>query len=178
VLFRSFTGIGPASVTQSQFEQICGKTDGSAPGWNGNVYTKFGTANVYQRGLSSDGRFTDEGCALDWLIANMQADFINLMRRQRIPATDAGTQMLANAPIKTLQKAVRNGLLAPGIWNFPGFGELETGDTIPNGFYIYGAPVSTLSDADRAARKAPAITYALVGAGALQYCNPTVIFQR
>lgn len=177
-LMADFTGIGAATLTQTQFDRICGKTDGSSPGWNGNVYGKFGTANVLQRGLASDGRFIDEGCALDWLLANMQVDLINKMRSQRIPATDTGAQLLASAPIATLNKAVRNGLLAPGVWNFPGFGDLKTGDTVPNGYYIYAAPVTSLSDADRAARKAPAITYALVGAGALQYCNPTVIFQQ
>ena len=177
-LMANFTGIGSATLTQSQFEAICGKTDGSAPGWNGNVYATFGTSPMLQRGQAADGRFVDEGLALDWLMANLQTDLINCMRKQRIPLTDKGSEVLINAATPTLQKAVRNGLLAPAVWNFPGFGSIKAGDFLPKGYYAYAQPVTTLTDADRAARKAPAITFALCGAGAMQYCAPTLIFQR
>lgn len=177
-LMANFTGIGAAAVTPTQFEAIAGKTDGTAPGWNGNVYAKFGQATVLERGLSADGRFTDEGMALDWLLANLQVDMVNRLRSQRIPATDLGSAFLIDAAAPSLDKAARNGLLARGVWNFPGFGELNRGDTVSRGWYGFAQPVTSLSDADRAARRAPAITFALVGAGALQYCAPTVIFQR
>jgi hypothetical protein len=177
-LMANFTSVGAATLTQSQFDRICGKTDGSTVGWNGNVYTTFGTSEMLQRGLASDGRFQDEGMALDWLVANMQVDYLNCIRSQRIPATDKGSQILVNAAKNTLNKAVRNGLLAPGYWNFPGFGTLEMGDWVDKGWYSYAQPVSSMTVADRAARKAPAITTALVGAGALQYLAPTIIFQR
>jgi hypothetical protein len=177
-LQANFTGIGSSSITQSDFLRICGNPNGSAPGWNGNVYATFGNSPMLMRGQAADGRFIDEGMALDWLSANIQVDIVNEMRKQRIPLTDKGSQYLCDAARNTLLKAVRNGLAAPGIWNFPGFGDLKKGDTIPEGFYIYAQPVSTLTDADRTARKAPAITIALVGAGAIQYCAPTIIFQR
>jgi hypothetical protein len=177
-LMANFTGIGSSTLTQSQFESICGKTDGSAPGWNGNVYATFGTSPMLQRGQSADGRFADEGMALDWLLANVQVGMVNEMRKQRIPLTDKGSTTLINAASIEMQKAVRNGLLAPGVWTFPGFGDLKTGDFVSKGYYAFAQPVSTMSDADRAARKAPPITFALIGAGAIQYCNPTLIFQR
>ena len=177
-LMAVLDGIGAATLTQTQFEAICGKTDGSAAGWNGNVYTTFGAAKMLQRGLACDGRFVDEGLALDWLVANMQVDYVNLLTSRRIPATDKGTQQLVNAPKQTLQKAVRNGLSAPGTWTFSGFGTLNEGDFVAEGYYSYGQPVSSLSAADRTARKAPAITTAVIGAGALQYLAPTIIFQR
>ena len=177
-LMANFTGIGSAALTQSQFDRIAGKTDGSSPGWNGNAYTTFGATKMLQRGLAGDGRFEDEGLALDWLVANMQIDYLNVLRSQRIPATDKGSQLLVNAPKNTLNKAVRNGLLAPGYWGFPGFGTLKQDDWVDKGWYSYAQPVSSLSVSDRAARKAPAITTAIVGAGALQYLAPTIIFQR
>jgi hypothetical protein len=182
-LMASFTGIGAATLTQAQFERICGKTDGSTPGWNGNVYATFGAANMLQRGQAFggsgvNGRFEDEGLALDWLAANVQVDYINLLTSQRVPATDKGAQLLVNAPKATFQKAVRNGLCAPGYWTLPGFGGLNQGDFVPAGYYSYAQSITSLSTADRAARKAPAITTAIVGAGALQYLAPTIIFQR
>jgi hypothetical protein len=177
-LMAAFTGVDAAAITQTQMDVICGKTDGSAPGWNGNIYAKYGTGLQLMRGQAGDGRFEDEGLALDWLLANVQTDLINCLRKQRVPATDKGSQILLEAPQATLDKAVRNGLLAPGVWNFPGFGALNQGDMVSRGYYGYAAPVTSLSDGDRAARKAPAITWALVGAGALQYVQPSLIFQR
>ena len=49
---------------------------------------------------------------------------------------------------------------------------------LPKGYYIYAAPVSTMTSADRAARKAPPISILVCGAGAIQYAAPTIIFQR
>lgn len=179
-LMANFTGIGSSSITQTQFLKICGNPDGSseANAWHGNVYATFGSSPMLMRGQSADGRFTDEGMALDWLVANLQVDAVNALRKQRIPQTDKGSKILCDSLRPSLLKAVRNGLAAPGVWNFPGFGNLAQGDAVPEGFYIYAQPVSTMTDADRAARKAPAISIALVGAGALQYVAPTIIFQR
>lgn len=179
-LMAEFTGIGASVLTQAQFLQICGHPNGTteATAWHGNVYTTFGSSRMLMRGQSADGKFTDEGMALDWLASNLQADMVNAIRRQRIPQTDKGSQILVAACGPTLRKAVRNGLAAPGVWNFPGFGNISQGDTLPEGFYVYAQPVSTMTTADREARKAPAITIAVVGAGALQYVAPTIIFQR
>ena len=179
-LMATFTGIGSSVLTQSQFLKICGNPDGSseASAWHGNVYATFGSSPMLMRGQSGDGRFIDEGLALDWLVANLQVDMVNALRKQRIPQTDKGSEVICTAMRTTLTKAVRNGLAAPGTWNFPGFGNLNQGDALPEGFYIYAQPVSSMSDADRAARKAPAISVALCGAGALQYVAPTIIFQR
>jgi hypothetical protein len=179
-LMANFTGVGATQLTQTQFLQICGNPDGSseATSWHGNVYATFGSSPMLMRGQSADGRFTDEGMALDWLTANLQVDLVNALRKQRIPQTDKGSQILCDACRPTLLKSVRNGLAAPGVWNFPGFGNLKQGGAVPEGFYTFAQPVSSMTDADRAARKAPAISIALVGAGALQYVAPTIIFQR
>lgn len=179
-LQASFTGIGPSTMTQSQFLQICGNPDGSteATAWHGNVYATFGASAMLMRGQSANGRFTDEGLALDWLVANVQTALVNRLRQSRVPLTDKGSQYLIDAARPVLLKAVRNGLAAPGVWNFPGFGNVKAGDVLPEGFYMYAQPVASMTDADRAARKAPPISIAVVGAGAIQYCAPTIIFQR
>jgi hypothetical protein len=181
-MFKALGGIGATTFTQSQAEQICGAFDGTASplAWNGNIYTTFGTTNMLARGQAADGRFEDEGIALDWLQSNLQIGVFNVMQQVpgKIPATDAGTELLIQGMIPTLNLARSNGLCAPGIWGFQGVGAVNTGDFLPAGYYVYGAPVSSQSVADRAARKAPPITIIMVGAGALQYCAPTVIFQR
>jgi hypothetical protein len=182
-MFKSIYGITTSALTQAQMGLICGPSSniaGVTTGFNGNVYQTFGTTQMLAFGAASDGRWEDEGTALDWLSANLQVGIFNVMQQVpgRIPATDAGTQQLIAGMIPVLNQARSNGLCAPGIWNFQSFGNLNTGDAVPNGYYIYGAPVSSLTTAQRNARVAPPITIALVGAGALQYCAPTVIFQR
>jgi hypothetical protein len=46
------------------------------------------------------------------------------------------------------------------------FGALQTGQYLPNGFYIFSPSIETQAESDRAARKAPPIYIALKLAGA------------
>ena len=182
-MFKTLYGISSSAMTQSQMGVICGPSSnipGVTTGFNGNVYQTFGTTPMLAFGVASDGKWEDEGCALDWLLANLQTGIFNVMQQVpgKVPLTDVGTQMIIQGMLPTLAQARSNGLCAPGAWNYQGFGNISTGDILADGYYVYGAPVSTLTTAQRAARQAPAITIAMVGAGALQYVAPTIIFQR
>jgi hypothetical protein len=182
-MFKTIYGISPSALTQTQMGNICGPSSniaGQVTGYNGNVYQTFGTTPMLAFGVASDGKWEDEGCALDWLLANLQTGIFNVMQQVpgKVPLTDVGTQMIIQGMLPTLAQARSNGLCAPGAWNYQGFGNISTGDILADGYYVYGAPVSTLTTAQRAARQAPAITIAMVGAGALQYVAPTIIFQR
>ena len=77
-----------------------------------------------------------------------------------------------------MEQARATGLCAPDEWKFDGVGNIKTGDILDKGYYIFPQPVSSLTTAQRAARQAPAISILVCGAGAIQYCAPTIIFQR
>jgi len=86
----------------------------------------------------------------------------------KIPQTDAGMAIITNAIASVLQAFVNNGLLAPGVWNSNGFGQIVEGQTLPNGFYIFCPSVSMQTEAQRASRVSPPIQIAAKLAGAVQ----------
>ena len=182
-MFKQFALLGKAALTTAQLQRIVGTFDGVTPGWNGNAYVTMGTTDMLVRGQACDGRFEDEGLALDWLVAGVQTALFNCLQQavtagSRIPQTDEGSARLCNAVESFMVQARSTGLCAPGKWLFDGVGNVATGDVLPKGYYIYAQPVDTMSTADRAARKSPPITILVCGAGAIQYCAPTIIFQR
>jgi hypothetical protein len=182
-MFKQLALVGKSALTQSQLERICGTFDGATPGWNGNVYATFGNTDAVARGQACDGRFEDEGLGLDWLLSGIQVTLFNTLQQaasagSRIPQTDGGSAQLLLALDTFMQQARVAGLCAPGVWLFDGVGNVKTGDVLPKGYYIYIAPVASMTVADRAARKSPQISILVCGAGAIQYCAPTIIFQR
>lgn len=182
-MFKQCALLGKSTLTQAQLERICGTFDGATPGWNGNVYATFGNTDMIARGQACDGRFEDEGLGLDWLLSGIQVTLFNTLQQaasagSRIPQTDEGSAQLILALETFMAQARSAGLCAPGTWLFDGVGNVKTGDNLTKGYYIYAQPVSTMTVADRAARKAPPISILVCGAGAIQYCAPTIIFQR
>ena len=76
------------------------------------------------------------------------------------------------------QEAVNNGLVAEGQWNADGFGQLERGDFLPEGFYIYSPPMATQDQSTREQRIAPPIQIALKLAGAIHEIDAIVDVNR
>lgn len=85
----------------------------------------------------ANGDFFDERHGLDWLQNAVQtADYNTLYTSTtKIPQTDAGTTTrIANIEL-VLDKAVQNGLFAPGKWTGGPIGQLNTGDMLTKGYY-------------------------------------------
>lgn len=125
-------------------------------GFNCNVYVNYNNgAGIIQFGVATSGQFIDSVIGCDWLASNVQTALFNALftTPTKIPQTDAGMHVLAVAIAGVCQQGVNNGLLAPGTWNAPGFGQLKQGDFISQGYYVYQPPVSSQSPSDRAARK-------------------------
>ena len=182
-MFKQFALLGKPALTLNQLQKIVGTFDGVTPGWNGNAYVTMGTTDMLVRGQACDGKFEDEGLALDWLCAGVQVAIFNCLQQavtagSRIPQTDGGSAQICQAVDVFMQQARSTGLCAPGVWGFDGVGNVKTGDVLPKGYYIYAQPVATMTSAQRAARQAPPISILVCGAGAIQYCAPTIIFQR
>ncbi|ELY2859484.1 DUF3383 family protein [Cronobacter sakazakii] len=141
---------------------------------NGNVYVYYANDTaIIQQGVMANGDFFDERHGLDWLQNYVQTNLFNLLYTSttKIPQTEAGiTRLLTNVE-QSLDQAVSNGLVAPGVWNGGDIGQISSGDTLTKGYYVYAQPLATQAQADREARKAPLIQAAIKLAGAVHYAD-------
>jgi hypothetical protein len=141
---------------------------------NGNVFVYYqNDTAILQQGVMANGDFFDERHGLDWLQNYVQTNLYNLLytSKTKIPQTDAGiTRLLSNVEL-SMSQAVTNGLIAPGVWNGGPIGQLESGDTLTKGYYVYAQPLSAQAQSDREARKAPLMQVACKLAGAVHYAD-------
>ncbi|ELX8408485.1 DUF3383 domain-containing protein [Klebsiella oxytoca] len=139
---------------------------------NGNVYVYYANDTaIIQQGVMANGDFFDERHGLDWLQNYVQTNLYNLLYTSttKIPQTDAGvTRLMANVEA-SLDQAVNNGLIAPGVWNGGPIGQIESDDTLTKGYYVYADAVANQAQSDREARKSPVIQAAIKLAGAIHY---------
>ena len=169
LMFKQEPGITPESLTETQAATIKAK--------GGNVFVNYdNNTAILQPGQMSNGYFMDEVHGLDWLSNAIQTDVFNLFYQSstKIPQTDSGVHLVVNQINDTLSRAVANGLVAPGVWNAGGFGQLLQGNTLSSGFYVYAPPIATQSQADRETRACPPIQIAAKLAGAI-HSTPIVL---
>lgn len=139
---------------------------------NGNVYVYYANDTaIIQQGVMANGDFFDERHGLDWLQNYVQTNLYNLLYTSttKIPQTDAGVTRLMTSVEASLDQAVNNGLIAPGVWNGGPIGQIESGDTLTKGYYVYADAVANQAQSDREARKSPVIQAAIKMAGAIHY---------
>lgn len=139
---------------------------------NGNVYVYYANDTaIIQQGVMANGDFFDERHGLDWLQNYVQTNLYNLLYTSttKIPQTDAGVTRLMTNVEASLDQAVNNGLVAPGVWNGGPIGQIQYGDTLTKGYYVYADAVSSQAQSDREARKSPVIQAAIKLAGAIHY---------
>ncbi|EEW1851040.1 DUF3383 domain-containing protein [Escherichia coli] len=139
---------------------------------NGNVYVYYANDTaIIQQGVMANGDFFDERHGLDWLQNYVQTNLYNLLYTSatKIPQTDAGVTRLMTNVEASLDQAVNNGLIAPGVWNGGPIGQIESGDTLTKGYYVYADGVANQAQSDREARKSPVIQAAIKLAGAIHY---------
>lgn len=154
------------------YETLTSAQAAAADAKNANVYVYYANDTaILQQGVMANGDFFDERHGLDWLQNYVQTNYFNLLYTSltKIPQTDAGgTRLLANVE-QSMDQAVTNGLVAPGVWNGGPIGELSSGDTLTKGYYCYITPMAEQAQADREKRKAPLIQVACKLAGAVHY---------
>lgn len=141
---------------------------------NGNVYVYYANDTaIIQQGVMANGDFFDERHGLDWLQNYVQTNLYNLLYTSttKIPQTDAGVTRLMTNVEASLDQAVNNGLIAPGVWNGGPIGQIESGDTLTKGYYVYADAVANQAQSDREARKSPVIQAAIKLAGAIHYAD-------
>lgn len=164
--FKTEAGVTYETLTSAQAAAVDAK--------NANVYVYYANDTaILQQGVMSNGDFFDERHGLDWLQNYVQTNLFNALYTSttKIPQTEAGITRLLTVVEQSLDQAVSNGLVAPGVWNGGDIGQITAGDTLTKGYYVYAQPLSSQSQADREARKAPLIQAAIKLAGAVHYAD-------
>jgi hypothetical protein len=135
---------------------------------------------IFQYGTMADGSFFDEVHGLDWLSNALQNALYNLLytSKTKIPQTESGANQIINVANGVLSEAVNNGLVAPGTWNADGFGQLERGDFLDSGFYIYMQPMKDQDQSSREERVAPPMQIAVKLAGAVHTIDVIINVNR
>lgn len=125
--------------------------------------------SILQNGVCCSGDWIDTIIYADAFAVNIMTALYNLLytTTTKVPQTDAGTHLLVTTVYAVCVQFATNGFLGPGQWNSNGFGTLSYGDFLETGFYVYGPPITTQSQADRAARKSVPIQVAAKTAGAV-----------
>lgn len=170
--FKQLPGITPSQITESQRLALVAK--------NVNYYTYFGDSAMLAEGVMASGRYFDEVHGTDWLQNAIETNVFGFLytRTTKVPQTDKGVASLEQKVEQACVDAVNNGLLAPGTWNGTSVGDIETGDFLDKGYYIFAQPVALQNQSDREARKAPPIQVLAKGAGAIHFADITVEFGR
>ncbi len=168
LMFKQETGVVAETLTETQAAALKAK--------NCNVLVNYNNGSaILQEGVMSSGAFFDVIHGTDWLQNDMQTAYFNaLAGMPKVPQTDAGVTTLVNAITASCKRGVTNGLIAPGVWTGPNIGAIVTGQTLSTGFYVYAPPVSSQSQAARAARQAPVLQAAIKLAGAIHSGNVAV----
>lgn len=173
LMFKQEPGVNPEDLTAAQADTLIAKRCNFFVNYNN------GTA-ILQNGVMSGPAFFDEIHATDALANALEVNLWNALYTSatKIPQTDAGHQQLGTIAEATCEQYVSNGTLAPGTWTTGGFGDLDQGDFVSKGYYVYIAPVASQADADRAARKSVPIQVAAKLAGAIHSADVIVNVNR
>jgi hypothetical protein len=172
--FKQEPGVTAESLTETQAAAIDAK--------NGNVFVNYmNDRAIIQQAKMASGIFFDERQGTDWLQNQVQTDIFNLLFTSptKIPQTDPGMHQLATTAEQSMDRAVNNGLVAPGIWTSSlEFGLLKQNQALAKGYYVFMPPVATQSQSDREARKATTMQIAAKLAGAVHDANVVINVNR
>jgi len=149
---------------------------------NCNVFVNYNNNTaIIQEGVMCGGFFFDERQGLDWLQNNVQTTLYNILYTSttKIPMTDPGMHVLVTGVESAMISGINNGLIAPGTWATNSvFGTLVPNQFLDRGYYVFCPQISSISEAQRAARIAPTIQAAVKLAGAVHFANCIINVNR
>jgi hypothetical protein len=173
LMYKQEPGVVAELLTETQAQTLKAKRC--------NVFVQYqNDTAIIQYGVMSGQAYFDEIHGLDWFTDALQTALYNLLyqSKTKIPQTDAGQNQLVNTASNVCAEAINNGLVAPGQWNADGFGQLERGQFLTEGFYIYTQPMALQDQSIREQRIAPPIQIALKLAGAIHEIDAIVDVNR
>ena len=171
--FKQEPGITPENLNASQIA--------NANAVHANVFVMYNNDTaIIEQGVMADGTFVDIVTGTDWLALTIQTNIYNLLYTNptKVPQTNQGMQLLTAAVEAVCSQGVINGLLAPGVWNSNGFGQLAQGDYMQKGYYVWTASVDSQAQNDRTARLAMPIQVAAKLAGAIHFADVAIIVNQ
>lgn len=165
LFLKRLVGIDPTTdVTEAQMAILHGK--------NGNAYILRGqSTQLIETGNCVDGVPYDETMYIDLTKRVLQNAVLEAMTNQsvpKIPQTDDGMAMIVAAVSNGLEYMKDLGFIAEGTWTAVPFRSINTGDVLAGGYQVFVDSFSTLSAADRSARKSPPIYVAIKLAGSIR----------
>lgn len=160
--FKTEPGVTAETLSESQAATVLAK--------GANVFVNFSNgAAIIENGTMSGGAYFDVIMGTDWLQNLCQTDIFNLLYTSstKVPQTNPGMNLIGATVENSMIAGVYNGLIAPGVWNAPGFGQIAQGQYLTKGYYVYMQPIDQQNQSDRAARKATLAQVAVKLAGAV-----------
>jgi hypothetical protein len=173
LMYKQEPGVVAENLTNTQANTLKSK--------NCNVFVAYqNNTAIIQYGTMASGDYIDLIHGVDWFSDAVQNACYNLLyqSKTKIPQTDSGQNQIVNEVARVCREGVNNGLIAPGVWNADGFGQLETGDFLKSGFYIFTQPMALQPQAIREQRIAPGIQTAVKMAGAIQEIDVIIDVNR
>jgi len=176
--FKQEPGVGVDAINETQRLVLESK--------NANYYTNFAAPGsdsgfaMFAQGKVANGSFIDQVFNLAWAQANLQLAYFNALALAltKIDLDDSGIQIIVQALDKVMDQLRAAKVISAGNWNGLGVGEVNTGDYLPNAYYTFASPVSTLTQTQRNNRVAPPITILGTGAGAVHSGSVQFNFQQ
>lgn len=173
MMYKQEPGVVAEYLTETQAQVLKAK--------NVNVFVNYiNDTAIIQYGTMASGAYFDEIHGLSWFKDALQNGQYNMLyqSKTKVPQTDDGQNQLITAAAAVCEEAVNNGLVAPGVWNSEGFGQIEYGDYLKKGYYIFAESVDLQAQSVRETRVAPPMTIALKLAGAFQELDVAVNVNR
>jgi hypothetical protein len=160
--FKQEPGVTAERLTETEAAALAAKR------CNVFVYYSNDTA-IVQEGVMANGFFFDEVHGTDWLANRIQTDVYNVLYTAptKLPQTNQGVHVLVTTVENALAQGAVNGLIAPGQWNAPGFGQIVFGQMLAKGYYVWAPLVESQPQSIREQRIAPTIQCAIKLAGAI-----------
>lgn len=164
--YKQLNGVGAIDKASDVIAAITGFTpnigQASATGHLANCMIDIGGQEFIVEGsVLMPNVFIDEIHASDWIVARTEEEMLAiLLNNDRVSMDDDGMETLAHGPRTIMQLAARAGLIAR---------DLDVNGDYADAFTITVPSVFSVTEAQRAARIAPAIAVTFRYAGAVHY---------
>lgn len=161
--YKNIIGFTPESIDDVQYDNLIS--------YNGNSYVEFGRRYrfIFQ-GVTANGYHVDEVFLLDAAKFLIQQYVVSgLIDSRVISQTNSGVSKIISFCTDACEQLSTMGVISSGIWGGGNVLDLETGDSIPNGYYIQAGSIAEQSASDRAKRVSPPIYICLKASGAIEF---------
>ncbi len=161
--YKSVTGLTSSDINSEQLKNILNL--------KANVYVKQGYYyDLFRQGTMLNGDYFDEVFYIDMLVNDLQQNLMSsLISNPKIPATNAGLNILTAVISDTLDNYVDAEFIQSGKWFGADINELKNGDMLSQGYLIMFDDIDAQSSTDRADRIAPNCYICIKLGGAIEH---------